>query len=358
MLNELVKPALFGKTLSELSSLVGTQGMAGFRAKQIADAIYHEGLDEIDHISCLPKRERENLSKSYSLGLSAPVEAQVSADGTKKYLYAVSSGQYVEAVYIPEFDRATLCVSSQAGCRMACRFCMTARQGLRANLTAGEILNQIRSLPEREQLTNIVYMGMGEPMDNIDEVLKSLEILTAEYAFGWGHKRITVSTVGVVEGLKRFLNQSKCRLALSLHSPFDEERAKLMPAQKANPLSEILKTIQKHDPYEAQRRVSFEYIMFAGVNDSRRHAEALAKMLAGRDYRINLIRFHQIPNCNLLPSDNKTMENFRDLLNLRGLPATIRASRGEDIAAACGMLSTLGTKSQDCKSQDCKSQDF
>ena len=335
--------SLFGKTLSELSILVKAQGMPGFRAKQIADAIYHEGVETIDGITCLSKRERENLSKEYGFGLSAPVEAQVSTDGTKKYLYALASGQYVEAVYIPEADRATLCLSSQAGCRMACRFCMTARQGLRANLTAGEIINQIRSLPEREHLTNVVYMGMGEPMDNIAEVLKSLEILTSEYAFGWGHKRITVSTVGVVEGLKRFLTESKCRLAVSLHSPFDEERAKLIPAQRSNPLAEVLKTIREHDPYEAQRRVSFEYIMFAGVNDTRRHAEALAKMLAGCDYRVNLIRFHRIPNCDLLPSDHATMEYFRDLLNRRGLPATIRASRGEDIAAACGMLSrTVG----------------
>ena len=334
------KPGLFGKTLSELSALVKVHGMSGFRAKQIADALYREGVEDIDRITCLSKRERENLSEAYDFGVSAPAEVQISTDGTKKYLYAVSSGRYVEAVYIPDADRATLCVSSQAGCRMACRFCMTARQGLRANLTAGEIINQIRSLPEREQLTNIVYMGMGEPMDNIDEVLKSLEILTSGYAFGWGHRRITVSTVGLVGGLKRFLNESKCRLAVSLHSPFDHERAKLMPAQKANPISDVLKAIREHDPYDAQRRVSFEYIMFAGVNDTRRHAEALAKMLSGCDYRVNLIRFHRIPDCDLRPSDYGTMENFGDFLASRGLPATIRASRGEDISAACGMLST------------------
>jgi 23S rRNA (adenine2503-C2)-methyltransferase len=335
-----IKTGLFGKTLSELYDIVKELKMPAFRAKQIADALYKEGVTAIEQITCLSKRERENLASIYETGISTPVEVQVSTDGTKKYLYAVSSKQFVEAVYIPETDRATLCVSSQAGCRMACRFCMTARQGLRANLTAGEILNQIRSLPERESLTNIVYMGMGEPMDNIDEVLKSLEIMTAEYAYGWGHKRITVSTIGIVKGLSRFLNESKCRLAVSLHNPFDDERARLMPLQKANPVSEVLKLICEEDTFNAQRRVSFEYIMFAGINDTRRHAQALVKMLAGKDFRVNLIRFHQIPDCDLRSSDEQTINDFKDFLNDRGLPATIRTSRGEDIFAACGMLST------------------
>jgi 23S rRNA (adenine2503-C2)-methyltransferase len=329
--------SLFGKTLDELVMSVKEKGLPSFSGKQIADWLYKKGVSDINEITNLSKKARERLSSEYEIGLYPPAEVQVSSDGTKKYLYRLRSGNSIESVYIPESERATLCISSQAGCRMGCRFCMTARQGLKANLTSGEILNQIWSLPEKNKLTNVVFMGMGEPMDNIDETLKSLEILTANYSIGWSHKRITVSTIGVLSGLEKFLKNSQCRLAISLHSPFDEERRKLLPMQKVFPIKDVLKLIEK-DEY-TQRRISFEYIMFAGVNDSIRHANALVKLLSGNDFRINLIRFHKIPDNSLSPSDETTIENFKNHLNSKGLLTTIRSSRGEDIFAACGMLS-------------------
>jgi 23S rRNA (adenine2503-C2)-methyltransferase len=329
---------LFGKTLDELTLCVREKGLPSFSGKQIADWLYKKWVSEIDGMTNLSKKAREILLAEYRTGVYPPSDVRISSDGTKKYLYTLPSGDSVETVYIPESDRATLCISSQAGCRMACRFCMTARQGLKANLTSGEILNQIRSLPEKDTLTNIVFMGMGEPMDNIDEALKSLEILTSDYGFGWSHKRITVSTIGIIEGLNKFLQSSKCRLAISLHSPFDEERRRLMPVQKNSPIVDVLKLLEKDD--FPQRRISFEYIMFAGINDTQKHADALLKMLSGKDYRLNLIRFHKIPDSNLSPSPETTIEYFKNYLNSKGLLTTIRASRGEDIFAACGMLST------------------
>lgn len=329
---------LFGKTLDELVSCVKERGLPSFSGKQIADWLYKKGVNNIDEITNLSKKAREELSNEFIIGTYSPSDVQVSKDGTKKYLYTLDSGFSVESVFIPDTDRATLCISSQAGCKMGCKFCMTARQGFNINLTSGEILNQIWSLPERDKLTNVVYMGMGEPMDNIDEVLKSIEILTSQYGLDWSHKRVTVSTIGVTIGLRKFLQNSKSRLAVSLHNPFDEERRKLMPMQKAFPISEVLEIIE-NDPYP-QRRVSFEYIMFAGVNDTKRHADALVKMLAGNDFRMNLIRFHKIPDCDLAPSSEGKIEEFKNYLNSRGLLTTIRSSRGEDIFAACGMLST------------------
>ncbi|MDR0558891.1 MAG: 23S rRNA (adenine(2503)-C(2))-methyltransferase RlmN [Prevotellaceae bacterium] len=333
-----MKEALFGKTLNELVDCIKKKGFSSFYGKQIAEWIYSRDVDSIGNITNLSKQAREILSAEYEIGTYSPAKVQISSDGTKKYLYTLNSGYSVESVYIPETERSTLCISSQAGCRMACRFCMTARQGLKANLTAGEILNQIHSLPEKNSLTNIVYMGMGEPMDNIDQVLKSLEILTSEYGYNKSYNRITVSTTGITDGLVKFLQSSKCRLAISLHSPFDSERQKLVPMQKFYPVSEILKII-KNDRY--QRRISFEYIMFDGVNDTEKHAKALVKMIAGNGYRVNLIRFHRIPDCDLKPSSEKNIEFFKNFLNSKGLLTTVRASRGEDIFAACGMLSTM-----------------
>jgi 23S rRNA (adenine2503-C2)-methyltransferase len=329
--------SLFGKTLEELVTSVKEAGLPSFSGKQIADWLYKKGVSDINGITNLSKKAREILSQEYEIERYPPVDVQISSDGTKKYLYRLKSGNFVESVYIPEPDRATLCISSQAGCRMACRFCMTGRQGFKGNLTSGEILNQIWSLPEKDKLTNVVFMGMGEPADNIDEVLKSLEILTSGYGYGWSHKRITVSTIGILPGLEKFLKNTQCRLAVSLHSPFDEERRKLMPSQKSLSVKNIL-DILENDSY-TQRRISFEYIMFAGINDSQKHAAALVRLLSGKDFRVNLIRFHKIPGSSLSPPDETTMENFKNCLNSKGLLTTIRSSRGEDIFAACGMLS-------------------
>jgi 23S rRNA (adenine2503-C2)-methyltransferase len=334
-----MKEPLFGRTLTELKEIVKANNLPSFTAKQIAEWLYGKGVSEIDQMTNLSLKNRQVLSDRYDVGRSAHTKVQESVDGTKKYLFQTSQGKFIEAAYIPEKDRATLCVSSQVGCKMGCLFCMTGKQGFQAHLTAGEIVNQIQSLPEFDALTNVVYMGMGEPFDNIEEVLKSLEILTSDYGYGWSPKRITVSSIGIIPGLKEFLTRSKCHLAISLHSPFDAERHKLMPVQHVYPIKDVLAAIKEFD-FGLQRRVSFEYIMFAGVNDTPRHVNELVKILNGIRCRINLIRFHAIQDTPLAGSDDTVIENFRDALSSKGITTTIRASRGQDIFAACGLLST------------------
>lgn len=290
-------------------------------------------------MSDLPAAARERLAERFAPALAAPERTSVSADGTKKYLYRTLRGAYIESAYIPDGERATLCVSSQAGCRMGCAFCATGRQGLNHSLSAAEILNQIVSLPERDRLTNLVFMGMGEPLDNADEVLRTLEILTSEWGFGWSPTRITLSTAGVVPELRRFLDTSRVHLAVSLHNPFSEERAQIMPVERAWPIARVAEILREYD-FTHQRRVSFEYIVMSGLNDSPRHIRELCRLLDGIKCRINLIRFHKIPGSPYFSPDDAAMIRFRDALTAKGIQTTIRASRGEDIQAACGLLST------------------
>lgn len=336
---ETPKTALLGKTLGEIQHITQNLGMPKFAAKQIASWLYDKKVISIDEMTNLSLKQREMLKTAYEVGASAPIEAMRSIDGTVKYLFRTPGNHFVEAVYIPDDDRATLCVSSQVGCKMNCKFCMTGKQGFSVNLTANQILNQIFSIPERDTLTNLVFMGMGEPFDNLDEVLKVLEILTSGYGYGWSPKRITVSSVGLKKGLERFLNESDCHLAISMHSPFPSQRKELMPAEKAFSVLEIIDVLRNYD-FSKQRRLSFEYIVFKGVNDSLVYAKEIVKLLRGIECRINLIRFHAIPDVDLEGTDMDTMVAFRDYLTQHGVFATIRASRGEDIFAACGMLST------------------
>ena len=287
----------------------------------------------------LSKSARERLGAFYQIGGFTPTQVQESKDGTRKYLFPTQGGFFVESVMIPDADRATLCVSVQAGCRMGCRFCMTARQGLQAQLRAGEIIGQFQHIKETSRLTNAVFMGMGEPMDNLEEVLKSLKILTSDWGWGWSPRRITVSTIGILPPLKRFLDESACHLAISLHHPVDSERQNIIPMQKAHPLGDVLALIRQYD-FSGQRRVSFEYIMFKGINDSPAHAVLLARLLKGLECRVNLIRFHAIPGASLLPSSVEAIALFQKKLLEDGVLTTLRASRGEDILAACGLLST------------------
>ena len=334
------KEKLYGKTINELIAVTKRIGLPGFAAKQISDWLYKKEIQSIDEMTNLSKKTRELLSAEYEIGLSAPVNESKSSDGTKKYLYKVLNDKYIETAYIPDDERATICVSSQAGCKMGCIFCMTGKQGFQGNLSSNEILNQFRSLPEFTSLTNIVYMGMGEPLDNITDVLKSLDILTSEWGYAWSPTRITVSTVGLIAGIKEFLEKSRCHLAVSLHSPFDEERRKLMPVQRTNTVKEVLDIIRNFD-FNSQRRVSFEYILFKGVNDTPAHIKELAKILNGIKCRINIIRFHPIPGSEFQSPNLETTINFKEALNAKGILTTIRASRGVDIQAACGLLSTL-----------------
>ncbi len=319
--------------------MVSRLGMPRFTARQIAAWLYKKGAAQISQMTDISLRNRELLEKEYVVGLVAPSDTAVSRDGTKKYLFPTIGGAYIEAVYIPEADRATLCVSSQAGCRMGCEFCVTGKQGLQHSLTAGEIVNQLRSIPESEQITNIVYMGMGEPLDNTAEVLGSLEILTSEWGYGWSPTRITVSTIGVLGGLRELMEKSKVHVAVSLHNPFAAERADIMPVEKAFPAEKVIELLKKYD-FSGQRRVSFEYIVFEGLNDTPEHIKGLARLLDGLKCRINLIRFHDSPGSRFRSPDDAHMVRLRDALSRKGITTTIRSSRGEDIQAACGLLST------------------
>ncbi len=336
---------LFGKTLSELTKIVLSLKMPKFTAKQIADWLYQKDITTIEEMSNLSKKNREMLARNYEFGLKAPINAQESVDGTKKYLYATNHGKFIETAYIPEDDRATLCVSSQVGCKMGCIFCMTGRQGFNGNLTAGEIINQFKSLPEADKITNIVYMGMGEPLDNTDAMLKSLEILTAEWGFAMSPRRFTVSTIGIIPDMLRFLENSEAHLAVSLHSPFNEERQALMPIERKYPLDKVITEIRKWD-FGRQRRISFEYIVFSGLNDTPKHVKELAKLLNGLRCRINLIRFHEIPGAQLKGTDETRLLEFQAELKDKGIFTTVRASRGQDIYAACGLLSTMKFKEE------------
>ncbi|MDR0845479.1 MAG: 23S rRNA (adenine(2503)-C(2))-methyltransferase RlmN [Tannerella sp.] len=333
------KTRLLGMTTEELKGVAARVGLPAYAAAQLADWLYKKKVTSIADMTNIALAKRTLLEESYEVGALPPTEKLISADGAIKYLFPVASGRFVESVYIPADERATLCVSSQVGCKMNCLFCMTGKSGFQANLTTNEILNQIQSIPEADTLTNIVFMGMGEPFDNTIELFKTLEILTAPYGYGWSPKRITVSTVGAMKGLQRFLDESACHLAISLHSPYPEERRTLMPVEAAYPIEEVIRLVKPYD-FTHQRRISFEYILFEGKNDSLQHAKALIRLLRGLSCRVNLIHYHAIPNVPLKSCVPKKMEWFRDELNAGGLVCTIRSSRGEDILAACGMLST------------------
>lgn len=332
-----MKERLLGKTPEELAEIAKAHGLPAFAGKQMAQWLYQKRVRSIEEMTNLSKVGREALGEHYEVGYVAPIDVQTSKDGTRKYLFPVLEGECIEAVMIPDDDRKTLCVSSQAGCKMGCKFCMTGRQGFHGNLSAADILNQYFAIDEAGELTNTVFMGMGEPLDNWDNVKRVIEILTAPWGLAWSPKRITLSTIGVLPKLKQFLDESKCHLAVSLHNPFPEERAEMMPVQKAWSITEVVRLIKQYD-FTGQRRVSFEYTVFEGWNNTPKHADELLKLLKNLECRVNLIRFHKIPDFPYGTAPDPVMEAFRDRLNAGGLTATIRASRGEDIFAACGLL--------------------
>jgi 23S rRNA (adenine2503-C2)-methyltransferase len=343
------KQILIGKTLGELKVVVGELGMPAFTANQMAKWLYQQHVGSIDEMTNISKANREKLKARYEIGAMPPIDCQRSKDGTIKYLFPVRTGQFVETVFIPDNDRATLCVSCQVGCKMNCLFCQTGKQGFEGNLTAADILNQIYALPECDQLTNIVFMGQGEPMDNLDNVLRATQILTADYGWAWSPKRITVSSVGIKHKLRRFLDESECHVAISMHSPLPEQRQMLMPAERQMSITDTVDLLRQYD-FTHQRRCSFEYICFGGLNDSTMHAREIIRLLQGLECRVNLIRFHEIPGVDLPASDEKRMESLRDYLTAHGVFTTIRASRGQDIFAACGLLSTAKKKGEiNCK---------
>ncbi len=330
------KEKLLGKSLEELKDVALSLGLPSFTAKQLAEWMYVKKVRRLDDMTNISKVGREKLSQNYDLGMVEPSEVIESSDGTKKYLFDMSDGA-VEAVMIPDNSRKTLCISSQVGCKMACKFCMTGRGGFHGQLDVSQILSQFLSIPESGELTNVVFMGMGEPLDNYQAVMKTIEVMTSPWGFAWSPKRITLSTIGIIPSLKQYLDECKCHLAVSLHNPFPEERFQMMPIQKVYDIRDVVSLIRQYD-FSGQRRVSFEYTMFDGWNDDERHAAGLARLLKGLECRVNLIRFHKIPDFPYGCSSSNRMEAFREYMERQGITCTIRASRGEDILAACGML--------------------
>ena len=347
-----MKEKLLGKNPDELRQVAAELSLPAFAAKQIAQWLYEKQVRSFDEMTNLSKAARAALSERYEIGLTPCAGSVTSKDGTRKYLFPAGiEEKYIETVMIPQcegdggLERATICVSSQIGCKMGCRFCMTGRGGFHGQLDAAQILSQFIMIDEAQELTNAVFMGMGEPLDNWENVRRALEVLTADWGFAWSPKRITLSTVGVVPKLKEYLDTSRCHLAVSLHNPFPQERLEMMPVQKGYPLEEVVALLKQYD-FSGQRRVSFEYIMFDGWNDTRRHSDALVRLLRGLECRINLIRFHAIPDFPLKPSQPQTIETFKARLNAAGITTTLRASRGEDVMAACGLLAGKGLKKQ------------
>lgn len=339
---------LLGQTLAQLQELCLNEGFPKFTARQLCDWLYKKRVTDIDAMTNLSLKTRVRLKEIVGQGLTQPADVQTSVDGTRKYLFPVGSEpldahSFVEAVYIPADDRATLCVSCQRGCRMGCRFCVTGQQGFHGNLDVSQILNQLYAVDVNSDISNIVFMGMGEPLDNYDQVKQALEVLTSEWGLGWSPHRITVSTVGITPMLKRLLDECQCHVAVSLHNPFPDERKSIMPMQKAYPVADTVALLKRYNWY-GQRRISFEYTMFKGLNDDINHAAEVVRLLQGLRCRVNLIRFHASPDVPYRPSDEKTMISFRDYLSNHGITATIRASRGEDIMAACGLLAGKGLK--------------
>ena len=337
--------SLIGMTLAELQDVAYKGGMPKFVGRQLAEWIYSKGAESFDEMVNISKKNKEWLAANYVIGREAPVRSTKSTDGTVKYLFRTRSGQPVESVYIPDRDRATLCVSSQAGCKMNCYFCGTGKLGFKGDLDTAEIMNQILSIPPRPAkgnepmtpLSNIVFMGMGEPLDNFGAVEKVIEILTAPWGLAWSPKRITVSTVGKLPQLKELLDRTQVHVAISVHTADIAQRESMMPAQKAFPIQSVMRLLSGYD-FSHQRRLSLEYIMWRGVNDDIAHADMLVRLIGKLDCRVNLIRFHAIPGVDLNPASEERMIMFRNYLNQKGITATIRASRGEDIEAACGML--------------------
>jgi len=333
------RPQLTGMTKTDLDYFLEGEGIDPKYSVAIATNFYRRGIRRFENFANIPGSVRALLNSKLSAGLFEPVTSEISSDKTVKYLFRSTDGREFETVFIPDGKRKTVCVSTQAGCRMGCPFCLTGRYGFRGNLSTGEIINQILSIPEADSITHIVFMGMGEPLDNIDEVLRSCKILTSEWGLAVSPRNITVSTVGITAGVKRFLAESDCNLTLSLFSPFPAERASVVPAEKANPVSEII-GIMKDFRLRKRRRLTIAYVMINGINDTEGHLRELKTLLSGTGIRVNLLPYHPIGDDEYISSDISLMEHFKNVLMMSGISASVRRSRGSDISAACGLLAS------------------
>ena len=324
---------------------MGALGWPGYTATQIFEWLYQKDARSPEAMTNLSKARRAGLAEQFNLEVLDPIEVRNSSDGTRKYLFPAGRGREgsVECVYIPEGDRGTLCISSQVGCRRGCGFCATGVMGFAGNLSAGEIVSQYLSIPERERITNIVFMGMGEPLDNLENVLRAVANLTDGKGLGLSSRRITLSTVGIHPQFSRLLTETDVHIAVSLHSPYPEERRRIVPAEIRNPITETideLKEAQRTGSFRKDRKLSFEYTLLRDFNDTPDHARALAKLVSPLRGRVNLIPFNPFPGATFERSPDDRIDTFRQLLLDGGVRATVRRSRGQDIEAACGLLST------------------
>ena len=336
---------LYGRSIEELGELVATEGLPGYRSRQIAEWLYHHHADSVDSMSNLPAGLRERWTAEHEIRTPDPQPAGLSDDGTRKYTWAAFGGDIYESALIPEGRRLTLCVSSQAGCRIGCKFCLTAKKGLRQNLSSAEILGQYRDLPERELVTHFVYMGMGEPLDNTEEVLRSLDVLTADWGYGFSPRRITVSSVGILPDLERLIDTTDVNIAISLHAARREDRLPLVPSENKYPAETIIELLRHRaklalPPFRgfARRRLSLEVTMLDGITDRPDQAEAVRDLIQGIPARVNLIPWNSFPGTSFRPSARSAIEAYQAILKRAGVTTTIRESRGEDIGAACGLL--------------------
>ena len=330
---------LFGKNLNDITSICKRVKIGKGTAKELFRYIYRKGESDFSKMDLLSEKARGILSENFQITTTSFIDVQTSIDGTKKYLFKYGENKFVETAYIPETDRATLCISCQMGCKMGCSFCFTAKQGFQCDLSVAEIINQLHSIPERNKVTNIVFMGMGEPFDNIENIFSAIEILSDHNGYSLAQTRITVSTIGIIPGMKRLLETTACKLAISLHNPISEERRSIMPVEKVHTIDKIkifLQTLAKKD----QQRVFFEYIVFNNLNHSDNHAEQLANILEGLACKINLIKYNTAPDSEFTSPTDDIIEAFQKKLINKGIVTTYRRSRGEDIFAACGLLST------------------
>ena len=291
----MAKKSLCGLTADEIFCLIGPSGFTLAQAVSISNSIYKKRTIEISQINKIPNKLKDELAANMCSGFFMPVASEVSVDKTIKYLFRTENGKEFETVYIPDNKRNTVCVSTQSGCRMGCSFCVTARYGFRGNLSAGEIVNQITSIPEAEKVTHVVFMGMGEPMDNLKNVLKACEIITAGWGLSISPRNVTVSTVGITPGVEKFLESSDCNLTLSLHSPFIDERRKVVPVEQIYPVHKIIEIMNNY-PVKKKRRLSLAYVMIKDLNDTDCHLEGLKALLKGSIIRVNLLPYHQTSN--------------------------------------------------------------
>jgi 23S rRNA (adenine2503-C2)-methyltransferase len=336
---DMERKKMCGLSAVEMHDFIKDEGFSHEHALALSNAIYKRGTESFSSVPKIPKKLIEFLSSCAATGVYNPVTSEKSVDGTIKYLFKNRNGLHFESVFIPDGKRNTVCVSTQSGCRMGCPFCVTGKYGFHGNLDAGDIVNQVIGISEAKTVTHVVFMGMGEPMDNIENVIKACGILSAEWGKALRQVNITVSTVGITPGVRQFLEKSGCNLTLSLFSPFPDERRMVVPAETKYPANSIIDIMKSYPPGK-KRRLSVAYVMISGVNDTDRHLSGLKELLGGTGIRVNLLSYHRIGNEESRSASVERMMYFKHNLVTSGISASIRKSRGADISAACGLLAS------------------